>query len=97
MLLHTPRYLLFLLIAVIVQRSLPNKRIRSTWLLVCSYIFYAFFDLRFAAILLFLSLANYVLGQQIGLKANSRWLVWLGVALNLGILAVFKYANFFPG
>lgn len=49
----------------------------------------------FAAVLAFSTLLTFCIGI---LLSNDRWrtsLFWLGISLNIGVLAYFKYANFF--
>lgn len=70
-------------------------------LLAASWVFYAWWDVRFLALLLLSIVANYGLGRTIAYATEGRrartadTLVTLGIALNLGVIAVFKYANFF--
>lgn len=95
MLLQTPSYLLFLLAVAIIYWVMPKGNWRKKFLLVASYLFYALFDIRFAVLLFSLSVVIYWLGIGIARGAHSRLFAWLSVAVNLGILGFFKYANFF--
>ena len=67
-------------------------------LLVASYVFYAAWDYRFLALILFSTMVDYLAGAGIarcaGSRAKKRWL-WLSIAVNLGLLGFFKYFNFF--
>ncbi len=67
-------------------------------LLLASVLFYGWLDLQFLALILFSAAANMAIGVAIGSAGAERvqraWL-WAGVGLNLGILAYFKYFNFF--
>lgn len=94
MLLHTPAYLIFLLAVVLIYWLLPAV-VRKPLLLVTSYIFYAWFNLRFLTLLLGLTLANYLIGLAIHANRRPRLLAWSSVAINLGVLAVFKWSGFF--
>jgi len=94
MLLHTPAYLLFLL-AVIPAYWLLPAGYRKPFLLLTSYGFYAVFDLRFLALLIGWTLANYFLGRAISGNLHARPLAWFSVLLNLGVLALFKWEAFF--
>jgi len=94
MLLHTAVYLLFLLIVIILYWVLP-VRYRKPVLLAASYVFYATFDLRFLVLLIGWTLVNYLLGRAISINNHARLLAWLSVILNLGVLALFKWADFF--
>jgi alginate O-acetyltransferase complex protein AlgI len=75
-----------------------NLKIQNIVLLTASYIFYGWWDWRFLILLFLLSVINYIIGIGIenknpGKKANV-WFV-AGLIINIGVLAVFKYYNFF--
>src|SRR3954463_6789555 len=76
-------------------------RAQATWrafILVASYVFYAWWDWRFVFLLVASTVANHVLAVGIyrssGL-ARRKALLGLAVAFDLGLLAYFKYSNFF--
>lgn len=71
------------------------QRWRMIFLLAASYVFYTLFDVRFAAILCILTGITYSLGRAIPTRPRPRLLLWIGVGLNLGVLGIFKYFNFF--
>ena len=75
-----------------------DKSYRNGWLLAASLIFFAWGGVSFTFILLGSIILNYIFGIQIqkrlDTKAGYKWL-FAGVATNLVILGVFKYANFF--
>ena len=65
-----------------------------TVLAVASLVFYAWWDVRNVLLLGGSILGNYAIGSR--LEANrSRALLIAGIVLNLAVLALFKYANFF--
>jgi D-alanyl-lipoteichoic acid acyltransferase DltB (MBOAT superfamily) len=72
---------------------------RRLWLcLVASYIFYGWWDWRFLFIIAFSSVLDYTLGLRIGSTEDgpARKTLLIGsIVSNLGILAIFKYFNFF--
>jgi alginate O-acetyltransferase complex protein AlgI len=72
------------------------QRLRNTVLLCFSYLFYLYGAAGFLLILILSTVADYVLGHLIQRKAGFKRL-WLSLSLllNLGLLAYFKYANFF--
>jgi alginate O-acetyltransferase complex protein AlgI len=78
------------------HQLLPTKKLRNAALLFFSYLFYLYGAAGFLMILILSTLADYVLGLLIERKAEHRRL-WLSssLVLNLGLLAYFKYANFF--
>jgi len=73
-------------------------RVQNLLILVASYVFYAWWDWRFLALIGITSLAGYWSG--VGLARTSsptrrRAIVVAVLAVNLGVLGVFKYFNFF--
>ncbi len=73
-------------------------RARVVFLMLCSYAFYALWNGPLVGLILFSSLLDYVCGGLIA-RATRGWLrtalLWLSVIANLGLLAYFKYTNFF--
>lgn len=79
------------------------ERFRPGWrlplLLVLSFAFYGYWDWRFAPLMAVSILVNWVIaevfvrGREAGTARN--WLIPLAIAINLAVLALFKYANFF--
>lgn len=78
--------------------KLKAPRLQNTWLLLSSYCFYSFWDYRFLFLLIFSTVLDFITGQQIKNAAKpfhkKGWL-WLSIVLNVGLLGVFKYYNFF--
>jgi len=78
----------------------PGPRLRNVVLVAFSLVFYAWGEGRFVALILVSALINYGFGLALwrlpGVFTRERRLV-LGaaIALDLGVLAVFKYAGFF--
>ncbi len=73
-------------------------RLRKPMLLVASYIFYASWSLPFAAVLLLSTSLDLLLSRGIARsnqQSQKRLLMWFGVIVNLLVLCVFKYNNFF--
>ena len=97
-----PRYSLFRYWHVSEQTAL---RIQNAFVLVASYIFYGWWDWRFLLLIAFTSFCSWGSGLLIGKSVSSAQSVdghkkakaWMiaNIVLNLGILAVFKYYDFF--
>lgn len=94
--------IVFLLYWLVFDRLIAKTNNQVKWqnafVVVASYIFYGWWDWRFLLLLAVTSLCSWSSGLFIG-KAQSKkraksWM-WLNVALNLGILALFKYFDFF--
>jgi alginate O-acetyltransferase complex protein AlgI len=100
MLFSSPLFLfIFLPASILVYYSLrpwAGNRAANTVLLVFSYLFYLCGAGPFTLILLGSTVADYLLGLLI-LRRRSADKVWVSVSLtlNIGLLAYFKYANFF--
>jgi len=74
-----------------------NLRLQNIILFFASYIFYGWWDFRFCGLLLASTLLDFFTGIQIARATGSskkRWFL-LSLVVNLGILGVFKYYNFF--
>ncbi len=76
-----------------------QRRLALAWLVLCSLFFYAWWNPAYLGLLLFSILFNYGVGAYLGSREGSglahKWVLGLGVALNVGLLGYFKYAGFF--
>lgn len=93
-------YLLFLTVVVLVAAALRRPRARAAFLLIVSYLFYAYWDWRFMALLVYVTAVDFSLGKGLGRADNPvlrRRLLMLSCVNNLGMLMIFKYFNYFAG
>ncbi|HLG87703.1 MAG TPA: MBOAT family O-acyltransferase [Alphaproteobacteria bacterium] len=67
---------------------------KNTVLLVASLLFYGWGEPRYLPLLLFVIVLNYGFGLIVGEGRHRRALMILGVAVNLGLLAYYKYFGF---
>lgn len=77
-----------------------NLNAQNLLILISSYVFYGWWDWRFLSLIILSSLVDYSIGLKIeGTPAIKKKKVLLALSLivNLGILGVFKYFNFFQG
>jgi len=77
-----------------------NLRLQNLLIVVASYVFYGWWDWRFLGLIAFTTTWSYVAGliesDRIDRgKSPSKLLVTISLLVNFGILAYFKYANFF--
>ena len=75
-----------------------TRRARLLVLVVASYVFYSYWDWRFCLLLLFSSLSSFAVGLLIErsvVERDRRALLASAVAIDLSILGVFKYFDFF--
>lgn len=86
--------IVFLLYWFVFNKSLKNQNIL---ILVASYFFYGWWSIPFLYLLIGITIIDYYLAFEIEnpvIKTSKFWLA-LSVILNLGILGIFKYYNFF--
>ena len=94
-------YLIFFPIVFLLYWIVGNKSkiIQNSIIVIASLIFYGWWDWRFLGLLLFTAFSTYIAGLLMGNKSlsdNKRRLVSaMSILLNLGILFVYKYFNFF--
>jgi alginate O-acetyltransferase complex protein AlgI len=73
-------------------------RLQNVLILLASYVFYGWWDWRFLSLIAFSTVVDYVAGLRIWAtesgRARRNWLL-VSLAVNLGLLAVFKYLGFF--
>ena len=76
---------------------LLRKQLRLQNLLVvaASYVFYGWWDWRFLLLIAFTSACSYASGLLIGGGHWRKTALWCNVIINLAILALFKYYDFF--
>jgi alginate O-acetyltransferase complex protein AlgI len=98
MLFQTPEFLWLMLAVLAGVMLLRTRTLQLGLILVASWVFYASWEPIFLTLLLYCTVNDYLLGIAIGgARSQRRRKLWLVVSLvtNLGVLAIFKYANFF--
>jgi alginate O-acetyltransferase complex protein AlgI len=99
MLFPTVTFAVFFLIVLPVSWALqPHQRAWRIWILVASYVFYAWWDWHFVFLLAASTVVNHVLALAIHRSqadAARKAFLALAVSFDIGLLAYFKYANFF--
>ena len=98
MLFSSISFLYFFLPAVLILYAVAPKVLKNTVLLVSGLVFYAWGEPRYVVIMVISILVGYVFGLLIekfrGKKLSKVFMI-LSVATDLGLLAYFKYADFF--
>ena len=99
MLFNSLKYGIFLLTVFVVFWALVRWRVmRMLFLLAASYFFYANWNPTFLLLIWFSSSLDFFLGGSLAL-AEKQWkrkaLLALSIGVNLGLLGIFKYADFF--
>ena len=96
MLFQTWEFLVFFFATLVLYAALRKTRLRLAVLLAASYIFYAWWDLRFPIFLLVVTTADYLFGRGIAVSSGLRKkaLLWGSCLANLSLLGTFKYLGF---
>ncbi|MBD0400815.1 MBOAT family protein [Flammeovirga sp. EKP202] len=87
--------IVFLLYWFVTKNSIKQQNIL---LLIASYIFYGWWDWRFLGLIAFSSFVDFSIGKKLGKTSNERsrkGLLYSSLFVNLGLLGLFKYYNFF--
>ncbi len=75
-----------------------NIKSQNVLIVVASYVFYGWWDWRFLSLILFSTVVDFLIGSSLSRSENTRkrkYLLWTSLVVNLGLLGVFKYYNFF--
>jgi alginate O-acetyltransferase complex protein AlgI len=88
-----PYWIFFAAVFFVVAQVTPFQK--KLVVVIASFIFYGFWDVRFVALLLGSAVFNYWTGLEIDRGSRRRLWVAFAVAANLALLGVFKYYDFF--
>lgn len=93
-------FAIFIIVIFILYWFILNKNIKyqNILLLASSYLFYSLWDWRFIFVLLFSTILDFFIGSFIYSNSNQKvkiFYLYLSIFINLGLLAFFKYYNFF--
>lgn len=103
MLFNSIQFAIFIPIVFIIYWLLnKNLRLQNIFVVLASYVFYGWWDWRFLILIAFTSFCSWGSGLLIGnsltqpsLKGRGKFWLIVNIVLNLGILAIFKYYDFF--
>lgn len=99
MLFNSFEFLLFLPIVFVLYWFVLNKSLKwqNALVLGASYFFYSWWSYKFMGLLMLSTALDYAYGFWVASpnRKKAKLFLWLSVLNNLGILAVFKYYNFF--
>lgn len=87
--------IVFILYWFVFKHSL---NLQNLFIVIASYFFYGWWDWRFLSLIFFSSFLDYTIGlglSQTNKTLYRKLLLWLSIAVNLGLLGFFKYYNFF--
>ncbi len=96
MLFNSAEFLIFLPIVFAVYWLVKkNRRLQNLWIVAASYLFYGWWDWRFLMLIAFTSGLSWLSGIMIERNRRPKLWLWLSVCVNLAILGLFKYYDFF--
>jgi alginate O-acetyltransferase complex protein AlgI len=97
MLFNSGAFLVFFPVVYATYLALPSQRLQNLLLLGASYVFYGWTAPRYVAILALYTLVTFLIGvaiEKAATKRTRKWMLYLGVGINLAVLGYFKYAGF---
>ena len=90
-------FIIFLVVVIPLYYLIPG-RFRNIFLLLVSYSFYAYSDVRFIVLILIITITTFYAGRKIydskEIRSKKHFLIF-ALVINLTILGIFKYFNFF--
>jgi len=92
------RFIAFFALVFCVHWAVRSHRFRKSWLLLASYAFYAVWNWKFLSLILFSTALDFLVGIALSRtegRRGRRLLLAASLVGNLGVLAIFKYLNFF--
>ncbi|SVE03525.1 uncharacterized protein METZ01_LOCUS456379, partial [marine metagenome] len=100
MLFNSIEYLLFLPTVFMLYWFVFNRdlKLQNLLILICSYIFYGWWDWRFLSLIFLSTVVDYFVGLKIYSSQDNKirkTYLWVSILFNIGLLGFFKYFNFF--
>lgn len=100
MLFNSVEFLLFLPVVFLLYWYVFRPlRWQNLFVVMASYVFYGWWDWRFLILIAFTTLCSYVSGILLeraeGKRTRQKWISAANIIINLSILGVFKYYDFF--
>lgn len=100
MLFNSIEFVIFLPLTFVVYWLLRKKTgWQNAFVVGASYLFYGWWNWRFLLLIAFTTLCSYISGRAIEASAakpaKAKAVMWGNIILNLGILGIFKYYDFF--
>ncbi|WP_375239952.1 MBOAT family O-acyltransferase [Aurantibacter sp.] len=100
MLFNSFLFLTFLPIVFILYWFVFNRKLKTQnlFLLIVSYVFYGWWDYRFLTLILLSTVVDFYVAKALSKtekQKKKKYLLYLSLGVNLGLLGFFKYCNFF--
>ncbi len=96
----TKEFAILIIVVLSLILLINNPQIRKVILLSASCFFYAYWDWRFLGLLVLVTILDYYVSVFLVRSTSNRTrklLLTTSLVVNLGLLAIFKYFNFFIG
>ena len=78
-----------------IAKSKNQLQWQNAFVLVSSYVFYGWWSWKFLILIAFTSLCSYLSGRQMATGLWRKTALWGNIVINIGILGLFKYYDFF--
>ena len=100
MLFNSFDFFVFILIVFTIYWSLKSQKVyyQNIVLLISSYVFYGWWDYRFLGLIFLTTIVDFFLGYKIHAENSDvlkKIYLRISILFNIGVLAYFKYINFF--
>ncbi len=100
MLFNSVEFLIFLPIVFLLYWSMAGKvKMQNVFVVIASYLFYGWWDAKFLLLIAFTTVCSFVSGLLIGKcdanRGKAKILCGTNIAINLAVLCLFKYYDFF--
>jgi alginate O-acetyltransferase complex protein AlgI len=96
MLFTSLQFIVFFATVLVLNQGLRRwPLLQKLMLLLASYYFYAQWNWHYLFLVWFSTVVDYAIGRRLPHSPNPKRLIVLSVIVNLGFLAIFKYANWF--
>ena len=84
----------FILIFIPAIRFKDQPKAYPWYILLVNLVFYSFFGLKFLIILIVDIIINYIIILLLSKYKSNKFILWLGILINVGLLGFFKYFVF---
>ena len=100
MIFNSFEFAVFLPVVFLLYWCIGNKKsnFQNLFLVLASYVFYGWWDYRFLLLIFISTIVDYYIAKELNeqkRESRRKLLLYLSIAVNLGILIFFKYYNFF--
>ena len=100
MLFNSFEFLVFLpVVFALYWFAFRTRKAQNALIVIASYVFYGWWDWKFLFLIAFTSACSFISGRLIGKNEGNakkqKWISAANIVVNLSVLGIFKYFNFF--